>query len=97
MKQQTLYKIVSRYCDPTVPSEVIAGTVSDIIKLHDKGEILYNSEAIYDYMRGNVRKNGLIVSVMGVPTTYNPNNDFDSYHQNQDFINTIDNLEVEND
>jgi hypothetical protein len=91
MKTQTLYKIVSDYCDPTVPSEIISGTVSEIQALHDKGKILYNEEAIYDYMRGNVRKNGRIVSVMGVPTTYNPNNDFDSYHQNQDFISLIDN------
>lgn len=90
MRTQTLYKIVSQYCDPTVPSQVISGTVSDIIKLHDEGKILYNSEAIYDYMKGNVRKNGLIVSVMGVPTTYNPNNDFDSYYQNENFISATD-------
>jgi hypothetical protein len=91
MKTQTLYKIISMYSDPTVPSEIISGTVSEIQALHDKGEILYNSEAIYDYMRGNVRKNGRIVSVMGVPTTYNPNGDFDAYYQNQDFISLIDN------
>ena len=92
MKIKTLYRIVSDYCDPTVPGEIIAGTVSQIQDLHSKGKILYNEEAIYDFMHDIVKdKNGLTISCNGVKTTYNPNADgFDRYYQDSNFISLTD-------
>jgi len=70
MKDKTLYRIVSQYCDPTVPGEIIMQTVNEAKDLHEQGKLTFNEECIYDWMRGNVRgKNGAIIGKQSFEAT----------------------------
>lgn len=61
MSDKYLYKIVSRYCNDTVPAQIIMQTVNESKELHDQGKLTFNEECIYDWMRGIKRKNGAII------------------------------------
>lgn len=69
MTDKTLYKWVSQYCNPTIPSEIISEAVEEIKELHDEGKILYNRESIYDFVHQIKRdKSGRVTECEGVET-----------------------------
>jgi len=69
MTDKLLSKIVTQYCDPTIPGEIINETVEELKELNKEGKVLLNEPAIYDFIHQIKRdREGHVVECEGIET-----------------------------